>query len=130
MIGHWELAIRPLLEAARPRTIVEVGIGKGATTRRLLAYAVEHGAVVHAIDPRPELDVGELRRDYGVALVHHQERSLLALDRIEDPDVVLLDGDHNWYTVVNELRLLAARAPRRPLPADAPARRRLAIRPA
>ncbi len=107
MIGHWELAIRPLLEAARPRTIVEVGIGKGATTRRLLAYAVEHGAVVHAIDPRPELDVGELRRDYGVTLVHHQERSLVALDRIEDPDVVLLDGDHNWYTVLNELRLLA-----------------------
>jgi glycosyltransferase involved in cell wall biosynthesis len=107
VIGHWELAIRPLLEAARPRTIVEVGIGKGATTRRLLAYAVEHGAVVHAIDPRPELDVGELRRDYGVALVHHQERSLVALDRIEDPDVVLLDGDHNWYTVLNELRLLA-----------------------
>ena len=34
------------------------------------------------------------------------------------PTAALIDGDHNWYTVVNELRMLRdnARAGREPLP--------------
>ena len=107
MIDFWEQAIRPLLEAAAPRQIVEVGVGKGVTTRALLAYAAEHGALVHAVDPRPELDLAELQGEFGATLKVHRERSLAALPGIVDPDVVLLDGDHNWYTVLHELRLLA-----------------------
>jgi hypothetical protein len=36
--------------------------------------------------------------------------SLDALPRIHDVDAVLLDGDHNWYTVHNELKALESTA--------------------
>ena len=39
-----------------------------------------------------------------------RETSLDALGRIELPDAVIIDGDHNYYTVSNELRVIGERA--------------------
>ena len=38
-----------------------------------------------------------------------RETSLRALATIELPDVVIVDGDHNYYTVSEELRLIGDR---------------------
>ena len=46
---------------------------------------------------RPELDLLE-------------ETSLDLLGRIEIPDAVILDGDHNYFTLAGELRLIAERS--------------------
>jgi hypothetical protein len=112
VLEFWDPALRPLLEAASARVIVEVGTFNGDTTVRLLDFARESGCVVHSIDPRPrpKLDLPGLRQRYGDSFVFHQQTSLDALAQIADADVVLIDGDHNWYTVHNELRLLASRA--------------------
>jgi hypothetical protein len=40
-----------------------------------------------------------------------RETSLDALAHIELPDAVIIDGDHNYYTVSEELRLIEGRAP-------------------
>jgi GT2 family glycosyltransferase/glycosyltransferase involved in cell wall biosynthesis len=109
---HWflKLLIHPLLEALRPRTIVEVGVEVGTVTGPLLRWAREHDAVVHAIDPDPTLNVDRLTAEYGKRLRFHRAKSLEVLTEIADVDLALIDGDHNWYTVINELRALEARA--------------------
>jgi GT2 family glycosyltransferase len=109
---HWylKLLILPLLDALRPRTIVEVGVELGTVTVPLLRWAREHGAVVHAIDPDPNLSVEGLLAEHGERLRFHRARSLDVLAEIADVDLALIDGDHNWYTVLHELRALQARA--------------------
>jgi hypothetical protein len=109
MIRLWR-AIQPLLEALSPRVVVEVGVYEGAMTERLLALTVEQDTVVHSIDPvrHEQLDLEGLRERYGDRFAFHESLSLAALPQIRDVDAALLDGDHNWYTVYNELKTLAA----------------------
>src|SRR6266536_3897168 len=101
----WDAVVEPLLNAARPRRILEIGIGRGDTTGRLVAWARDHEAIVDAIDSSPSLDVEQWRAQHAGVLQLHVARSLEALPDLEAPvDVALIDGDHNWYTVVHELR--------------------------
>jgi methyltransferase family protein len=102
---HWNV-IGPLIEAAAPRTIVEIGVRAGATTSLLLEYAGRHDAVVHGIDPAPEPAAEELTGPHARRLVLHRGLSLEVLPQLDTVDCALIDGDHNWYTVLNELRLL------------------------
>lgn len=105
MQGFWDLVIRPGLEADGAQTIVEVGCESGRHTRKLLAWCAAHGARLHVIDPDPGLDPDELAALHPGHLVFHRCTSLEILERLS-ADVVLLDGDHNWYTVYHELRAL------------------------
>jgi GT2 family glycosyltransferase len=109
---HWflKLIILPLLDALEPKVIVEVGVEVGAVTRPLLAWAQEHDALLHCIDPDPNLNVETLGAEYGERLRFHREKSLDVLGELVAVDVALIDGDHNWYTVINELRALERRA--------------------
>lgn len=106
MLAFWEALLEPLIDALKPRRIVEVGADKGTTTRALLAWAEPHEATVHVIDPKPSFDVEELEREHPRALVFHRALSLDVLPSLEPVDLALIDGDHNRYTVLNELRLL------------------------
>lgn len=106
MLAFWEALLAPLIEALEPRRIVEVGADKGTTTRALLAWAEENGAAVHVIDPKPGFDVAELERAHPQAFVFYRAPSLEVLPTLEGVDLALVDGDHNHYTVLNELRLL------------------------
>jgi hypothetical protein len=118
MHPFFESAIEPLLDAAGARVVVEVGAERGRTTRLLLGWAARSGATVHSIDPAPSFDTARWELEVGGRLRVHVARSLDVLGSIADVDAALLDGDHNWYTVHSELRLLASRAARdgRPLP--------------
>jgi hypothetical protein len=116
----WYMTVDPLLEALRPRVVVEVGMYQGETTQKLLDYVSQHEGLVHGIDPTdpPDFDVTGFRERYGERFVFHNQGSLDVLPQIRDPDFVLLDGDHNWYTVYNELSALAqvAQQESRPFP--------------
>lgn len=107
MWRSWNQIVRPVLSAARAKTVVEVGAAQGLHTTRLVEWAAANGAKLHAIDPKPTFDVEDLKRRFPDSFVMHRLPSLEALPLIPDPDVALIDGDHNWYTVVNELRTLA-----------------------
>ncbi|MCC6805882.1 MAG: class I SAM-dependent methyltransferase [Deltaproteobacteria bacterium] len=101
----------------RPASILEIGSEHGHQTKKLLAFAKAHGGVVHVIDPKPLYDVDAWQREHGDKLRFYREASLSALPRIEGLDLVLVDGDHNWYTVFNELALIEKHtAPDRALP--------------
>jgi predicted O-methyltransferase YrrM len=103
--------IGPLVEARRPAVIVEVGAATGVNTRWLAAWAQRHDATFHCVDPKPAFDAEELAREHGRHFVMHRGLSLDVLPEIGPAEVVLLDGDHNWYTVFHELRAIDALNP-------------------
>jgi hypothetical protein len=120
--GHWGASlitlaelIVPVLDAAAPRSVVEVGAYAGDLTRLLVEWAASSGATVSAIDPSPRPPLEELARQRPeLELV--RETSHDALAHIEIPEAAVIDGDHNYYTVSEELRLIAERAPEGRLP--------------
>jgi hypothetical protein len=118
MHPFWQPVVEPLLDAAGARTVVEIGSERGLTTGRLLAWSARTGATVHAIDPAPRFDVARWELEHGERFRMYRSRSLDALGRVGPVDAALVDGDHNWFTVISELRLLAAAASGagRPLP--------------
>ena len=98
--------VTALLDAAQPGSILEVGAYAGDITRLLLDWARPSGARVIAVDPfpQPKLEQLDAERD-DLELV--RAPSLEALESISRPDVAIVDGDHNYYTVREELRLIA-----------------------
>jgi Methyltransferase domain len=113
--GHWGASlitlaelIVPVLDAAAPRSLVEVGAYAGDLTRLLVEWAIPSGATVAAIDPSPRRPLRELaERHPELELI--RETSHEALAHIAIPDAAVIDGDHNYYTVSEELRLIAER---------------------
>ncbi|HLD71086.1 MAG TPA: class I SAM-dependent methyltransferase [Candidatus Peribacteraceae bacterium] len=106
----WNSLIRPAIDAVQPRIIVEIGTEDGKTTKQILESCAKWNAVLHTIDPRPLLDPGEWKKKWGEYFVFHKQKSLEALSDIPFPDVILIDGDHNWYTVFHELKLIERRS--------------------
>jgi hypothetical protein len=119
---HWGVSlaqmtelIRPCLDAAGVTSIAEVGAFAGDLTRVLVDWAAGAGASVMAIDPAPQPGLEALAQEHPeLELV--RETSLAALPTIPMPDAIVIDGDHNYYTVSEELRLIGERAPGAELP--------------
>jgi hypothetical protein len=96
------------LDARGAKSLVEIGAYAGDLTRVLLDWAAAAGASVVAIDPTPHERLIELSREHS-ELELIQAPSHQALGRIELPDAVIVDGDHNYHTVSEELRLIDER---------------------
>jgi hypothetical protein len=117
MFPLWDVAIAPVLTAIGARRVVEIGALRGETTVRMLE-ALGPEAELHVIDPVPEFDPAEHEQAFPGRYVFHRAPSLEVLPSLPVMDAALIDGDHNWYTVRNELQLLAdvARKEGAPLP--------------
>ena len=114
MAHHAEL-ILPCLDAVGARTVEEVGALAGDLTRVLAHWAAGAGARVVAIDPAPGASLVALADERPeVELV--RRTSLEALPELPQADAVVLDGDHNHFTVSGELAAIEARAGEAPLP--------------
>lgn len=109
MYRFWDIIIEPILELLQPGSIVEIGCDQGKNTRNLLEFCNRHGATLYGIDPVPKFDVAAWQEHYGERFIFYQSLSLNTIHRIDKFDVVLIDGDHNWYTVLNELKLIEKR---------------------
>jgi hypothetical protein len=97
------------LDASQAKSVGEVGAYAGDLTRLLLEWAGETGARVVAIEPAPQAELEQLEVEHPeLDLV--RETSIEAFQTMDIPEAMILDGDHNYYTVSQELRLLAARA--------------------
>ena len=117
MFPFWEKVVAPVLELSGARRIVEIGALRGENTE-LMLERLGPDVELHVIDPVPEFDPSEHEQRFGGRYVFHRDISHNVLPDLPPVDIALVDGDHNWYTVVNELRSLArvARAGGRPLP--------------
>lgn len=115
MHRFWDTVLGPLCGILEPRSIVEIGAGRGFNSRNIIEYCRRSGARCHVIDPAPAGDLEELASGAAELVELHCVPSLEVLGRL-DGDLFLIDGDHNWHTVSGELRAIEARGERRPDP--------------
>ncbi len=111
MFPFWEVAIAPVFDAVGARRVVEIGAARGETTV-LMLERLGPDAELHVIDPVPEFDPTDHERQFPGRYIFHRDTSHNVLPVLGPMDVALVDGDHNWYTVYNELKMLEAGARR------------------
>jgi hypothetical protein len=103
---HREL-IFDCLATVAPKRVVEIGSEAGGMTREMVAWAEPEGALFVTVEPFPIEEIRDLdSRSEAFELV--EGRSPEALEGLEAADVYLLDGDHNYWTVLHELRAIYA----------------------
>ena len=108
-LGILHPVILPALAIAGARQIVEVGVEAGQMTGFLRDYIVEVDGRCIGIDPVPDEQVRAVySSDPRLELV--EGRSPDALEGLESADAYLVDGDHNYWTVLGELQAIAAAA--------------------
>jgi hypothetical protein len=94
--------ILPALDIAGAREIVEIGAEFGGTSQALADRAAANDGRLTSIDPAPKPEF----LDWAAAtpaVRHLAIPSLDAFAELADVDAWIIDGDHNWYTVFNEL---------------------------
>jgi hypothetical protein len=114
-MAHHAENLLACLDVAGARSVVEVGAFAGDLTRVLVDWAAERGARVTAVDPAPKDQLIELAREHE-RLELIRRTSLEALPELEPADAIVIDGDHNHWTVSRELALIHERASGAELP--------------
>src|ERR1039458_2465120 len=103
--------IVPIAQKRGWRRFCEIGVSQGTSTDQLLRlYGISHTIVDPGLDA--DLDA-KYASDRRVRVL--RDLSLAALPNMQGPyDCFLIDGDHNWFTVFNELNLIHQRRLLRP----------------
>jgi len=110
MKRFWTGIIKPLVEGIKPTTMVEIGVDKGKNTRNILEYCLENECELISIDPFPDKSVNELEYEFENQFSLIRDLSLNVLSDIENAQIYFIDGDHNWYTIYNELMVIQDKA--------------------
>jgi len=110
MNRFWDKIIKPIILREDVKAIVEIGAEAGVNTVKLLEYCKGMDAKLYVVDPAPRFDTYAFQAVFGEQLELKQSLSLEALPDIDHYDVVLIDGDHNWYTVYHELKEIENKA--------------------
>ena len=106
-LSEFAWLILPALETAGARNRVEIGAEFGGMSQHLADFCASRQGQLTSIDPapKPEFVQWVASRPH---VRHLAEPSLDALPRLGDVDAFIVDGDHNYYTVVRELRFALA----------------------
>ena len=75
-------------------------------TKNIIEYGLSNNSHLIIIDPVINLDLDEFKIEYNNQIEFYPELSLSRLPFLEDYDIILIDGDHNWYTVYNALKII------------------------
>ncbi|NLD67822.1 MAG: class I SAM-dependent methyltransferase [Limnobacter sp.] len=107
----------PVLEAADARSVCEIGAEHGGNSTVLGDWLAGRGGTLVSIDPAPGRAFLDWLAGQGERVRHLPATSLAAIEAAGAHDAWFIDGDHNWYTVFNELSLIhrVQRAAGRPL---------------
>jgi hypothetical protein len=104
-LANFTPIILPLLRIAGAGRLVEIGAEAGTMTRELLAYTAEVSGELAVIEPAPTVEIKSL-----IPTAPHlrllPETSLSALPKLAAADAYFVDGDHNYFTVLQELTLI------------------------
>jgi hypothetical protein len=119
---HWDFTLLPfapiierLLDAVAARSVLEVGADRGDFTEELLAWGGRGESEITAVDPEPApqlLDLAERHPELNLVPKPSHE----ALAELRPAQAIILDGDHNYFTLAGELRLIAERSGEDALP--------------
>ena len=100
----WVDIVRPLLDETRARTLLEIGAYEGEHTRWLLRYCEAVDGQLIVVEPDVRSPLLRLVEASGRVRIM-AEISRTALPKISTPvDSVLLEGDLNYETVLEDLR--------------------------
>jgi hypothetical protein len=105
MYRFWKDIIKPIFIEENVKSVVEIGSEFGDNTMNILEYCSENEGHLTSIDPAPAFDYLKLEEEHGCFTLM-KDISLNALPKIKKYDAILIDGDHNWYTVFNELKIV------------------------
>lgn len=110
-MSEFSSLILEALELAGAKNIVEIGAEFGGMSSHLAEHCSKAGGQFTTIDPapKPEFIAWAAGQPH---VTHLPAASLDVMGDLEQVDAWVIDGDHNHYTVLNELRL-ADRASRR-----------------
>jgi hypothetical protein len=101
-----DTVIKPYIVASGYRRICEVGASFGKNTDKLLEL---DAVTIDVVDPCLDTDLAEKYRGNERVRVH-RGISLDVLPTLSGQyDCILIDGDHNWYTVYHELKAIKTR---------------------
>lgn len=106
MNRFWNIITRPILEKANATKVVEIGAEYGVGTKKILEYIVPKKGLLISIDPFPLFDADQWVADNKPYYSILRKFSLQVLADLKDYDAILVDGDHNWYTVYHELQAI------------------------
>jgi hypothetical protein len=109
----WNKVIHPIIENANAKYILVINSNTGIT-QNILDYCVDNNARMTVIDILPQFDIDKFKNRYGDKFEIYKELSLSRLPLLKDYDVILIDGDQNclidgdpnWYTIYNELKII------------------------
>ncbi len=97
-----------LLGRIRPSSVLEIGSETGEHSERLLAFCEGTGAELVTVEPSPSQHLIERAvRSERFHLYHGTSLAYLDAPGCRS-EVAIIDGDHNYFTVYNELSLIAA----------------------
>lgn len=106
MLPYWSF-LNPIFDLIQPTSLIEIGAAQGHMTRLYGEWARQHNAEMTVIDIAP---LDDLKRTLAEEQLQHVELkvggSLDVLPTVSDKDCFIIDGDHNYYTVSNELRII------------------------
>lgn len=98
--------VLPILNAINPKIIAEIGAAEGGNTRILYEFLKSRQGTLITMDPFPRGSFVEWVQSTQGVVKHIADYSLNAIPKVENADVWFVDGDHNWFTVINELGLI------------------------
>jgi len=91
------------LDLAGAREIVEIGAEFGGMSSVLADYAAAQNGRLTSVDPCPKQEFVDWAAEHP-DVRHIAKTSFDAFDELAQVDAWVIDGDHNWYTVYNELK--------------------------
>jgi hypothetical protein len=108
--------MQPCLEARGTRSLLEIGSFAGELTESLLEWGTPKGVEISTVEPLPPEELrGVLSRHPELTLIEDTGVGALSgLDAL--PDTVIIDGDHNYFTLTGELDKIAEMADDQQLP--------------
>ncbi len=109
-LSEFRQLIDILIRMQNAKSVVEIGAEFGPITKSLIEMVEESQLErLHIIDPSPKqklLDLLSLKKTNGINFI--QQLSIQALPQIPPADIYIIDGDHNYYTVVTELEIISS----------------------
>lgn len=101
-MSEFSSIILGVLEAAGARNVAEIGSEFGGMSQILSRHCAAAGGMLTSIDPAPKPEFLDWVAGND-AVDHIAEMSLVAIPALPNIDAWVIDGDHNYYTVFNEL---------------------------
>ena len=102
-MSNYIFQIKKIFEVLQPKSISEIGVEGGKFSRYLLQYVNDNDLEYIGVEPYPSDEIKELISSFNQKLVVSMSLDVKSEEALTC-DVVFIDGDHNYYTVYNELK--------------------------